>query len=51
MDEIFNLYKKVDDPDFIGQDDVAKQILSLSKKAEQEEYDQERQSQYYKIIR
>jgi 26S proteasome regulatory subunit N6 len=51
MDEIFNLYKKVDDPDFIGQDDVAKQILSLSKKAEQEEYDQERKSQYYKIIR
>jgi len=51
MDEIFNLYKKVEDPDFIGQDDVAKQILSLSKKAEQEEYDQERQSKYYQIIR
>jgi 26S proteasome regulatory subunit N6 len=51
MDEIFNLYKKVEDPDFIGQDDVANQILSLSKKAEQEEYDQERQSKYYQIIR
>ena len=51
MEEIFNLYKKVEDPDFIGQDDVANQILSLSKKAEQEEYDQERQSKYYQIIR
>ena len=51
MDEIFNLYKKVEDPDFIGQDDVADQILSLSKKVEQEEYDQARQSKYYQIIR
>ena len=51
MDEIFNLYKKVEDPDFIGQDDVAIQILSLSKKVEQEEYNQERQSKYYQIIR
>ena len=51
MDEIFNLYEKVEDPDFIGQDDVAKQILSLSKKVEQEEYDQSRQSKYYQIIR
>ena len=51
MDEIFNLYQKVDDPDFIGQDDVAQQILSLSKKVEQEEYDQARQSKYYQIIR
>ena len=51
MDEIFNLYKKVEDPDFIGQDDVANQILELSKKLEQEEYNQERQSKYYKIIR
>ena len=51
MDEIFNIYKKVEDPDFIGQDDVAKQILELSKKVEQEEYDQMRQSKYYQIIR
>ena len=51
MDEIFNLYEKVEDPNFIGQDDVAKQILSLSKKVEQEEYDQSRQSKYYQIIR
>ena len=51
MDEIFNLYKKVEDPDFIGQDDIANQILSLSKKVEQEEYDQARQSKYYQIIR
>ena len=51
MDEIFNLYKKVEDPDFIGQDDVAKQILALSKKVEQEEYDQVRQTKYYQIIR
>ena len=51
MDEIFNLYQKVDDPDFIGQDDVAQQILSLSKKVEQEKYDQARQSKYYQIIR
>ena len=51
MDEIFNIYKKVEDPDFIGQDDVAKQILDLSKKVEQEEYDQMRQSKYYQIIR
>ena len=51
MDEIFNLYKKVEDPDFIGQDDVANQILELSKKLEQEEYNQERQSKYYQIIR
>ena len=43
MDEIFNLYKKVEDPDFIGQDDVANQILELSKKLEQEEYNQERE--------
>ena len=51
MDEIFNLYSKVEDPDFIGQDDVAKQILDLSKKVEQEEYDQTRQTKYYQIIR
>ena len=51
MDEILNLYQKVEDPDFIGQDDVAVQILSLSKKVEQEEYDQARQSKYYQIIR
>ena len=51
MDEIFNLYKKVEDADFIGQDDVANQILELSKKLEQEEYNQERQSKYYQIIR
>ena len=51
MDEIFNLYQKVEDPDFIGQDDVAQQILSLSKNVEQEEYDQARQSKYYQIIR
>ena len=35
MDEIFSLYQKVEDPDFIGQDDVANQILSLSKKGKQ----------------
>ena len=51
MDEIFSLYQKVEDPDFIGQDDVANQILSLSKKVEQEEYDQQRQTKYYQIIR
>ena len=51
MDEIFNLYSKAEDPDFIGQDDVAKQILGLSKKVEQEEYDQTRQTKYYQIIR
>ena len=51
MDEIFNLYQKVEDPDFIGQDDVAKQILELSQKVEPEEYDQMRQTKYYQIIR
>jgi len=51
MEEIFNLYKKVEDPDFIGQDDVAKKILALSKKVQQEEYDQEKQTKYYQIIR
>ena len=51
MDEIFSLYQKVEDPDFIGQDDVANQILYLSKKVEQEEYDQQRQTKYYQIIR
>ena len=51
MEEIFNLYQKVEDPDFIGQDDVAKQILELSKKVEQEEYDQTKQTKYYQIIR
>ena len=51
MDEIFDLYQKIEDPDFIGQDDVATQILSLSKKVEQEEYDQIRQTKYYQIIR
>ena len=51
MEEIFNLYKKVEDPKFIGQDDVAKKILALSKKVDQEEYDQEKQSKYYQIIR
>ena len=39
MEEIFNLYQKVEDLDFIGQDDVATKILELSKKIEQEEYD------------
>ena len=51
MEEIFNLYKKVEDPNFIGQDDVAKKILTLSKKVEQEEYDQDKQTKYYQIIR
>ena len=51
MEEIFNLYKKVEDPNFIGQDDVAKKILALSKKVEQEEYDQDKQTKYYQIIR
>ena len=51
MEEIFNLYKKVEDPKFIGHDDGAKKILALSKKVEQEEYDQEKQSKYYQIIR
>ena len=51
MEEIFNLYKKVEDPKFIGQDEIAKKILALSKKVEQEEYDQEKQSKYYQIIR
>ena len=51
MEEIFNLYNKVEDPNFIGQDDVAKKILALSKKVDQEEYDQEKQSKYYQIIR
>ena len=51
MEEIFNLYKKVEDPDFIGQDDAARQILELSKTVGQEEYDQVKQSKYYQIIR
>lgn len=32
MEEIFNLYAKTEDPEFIGQDEVARQILDLSKK-------------------
>ena len=51
MEEIFNLYKKVEDPDFIGQDDAARQILELSKTVGQEEYDQVKQSKYYQINR
>ena len=51
MEEIFKLYQKVEDPNFIGQDDVAKKILALSKKVEQEEYDQVKQAKYYQIIR
>ncbi len=51
MEEIFNLYAKTEDPEFIGQDEVAKQILALSKKVEQEEYDQVKQTKYYQIIR
>ena len=51
MEEIFNLYKRVEDPDFIGQDDAARQILELSKTVGQEEYDQVKQSKYYQIIR
>ena len=51
MEEIINLYKRVEDPDFIGQDDVARQILDLSKKVGQEDYDQVKQSKYYQIIR
>jgi len=51
MEEIFNLYAKTEDPEFIGQDDVARQILDLSKKVEQEEYDQAKQTKYYQIIR
>jgi 26S proteasome regulatory subunit N6 len=51
MEEIFNLYAKTEDPEFIGQDEVARQILDLSKKVEQEEYDQSKQTKYYQIIR
>ena len=51
MEEIFKLYQKVEDPNFIGQDDVAKKILALSKKVEQEEYNQVKQTKYYQIIR
>jgi len=51
MEEIINLYTKVEDPDFIGQDEVAQKILALSKTVKQEEYDQTKQTKYYQIIR
>jgi len=51
MEEIFNLYDKTQDPDFNGQDEAAKKIFELSKKIDQEEYDQTKQAKYYTIIR
>ena len=51
MDEIFALYKQIEDPDFIGQEESCKKILSLSKNVESFEYDQIKQTKYYEIIR
>ena len=51
MEEIFSLYDKSQDPDFIGQKEVAKEILEKSKNVPPMEYDQEKQTKYYSIMR
>ena len=51
MDEIFDLYKQIEDPDFVGQEQVCTKILSLSKNMGPVEYDQIKQTKYYEIIR
>ena len=51
MEEIFSLYDKTQDPDFIGQKETAKEILEKSKKVPPIEYDQDKQTKYYSIMR
>ena len=51
MEEIFSLYDKTQDPDFIGQKEVSKEILEKSKNVPPMEYDQEKQTKYYSIMR
>ncbi len=51
MEEIFSLYDKSQDPDFIGQKETAKEILEKSKKVPPIEYDQDKQTKYYTIMR
>ena len=51
MEEIFSLYDKSQDPDFIGQKETAKEILEKSKKVPPIEYDQDKQTKYYSIMR
>ena len=51
MEEIFSLYDKSQDPDFIGQKEVAKEIIEKSKNVPPMEYDQEKQTKYYSIMR
>ncbi len=51
MEEIFSLYEKTQDPDFIGQKEVSKEILEKSKNVPPMEYDQEKQTKYYSIMR
>ncbi len=51
MDEIISLYEKTLDPDFIGQDTIAQEIIEKSKKIEEEDYNQEKTTKYYSAMR
>jgi 26S proteasome regulatory subunit N6 len=51
MDEIISLYEKTLDPDFIGQDSIAQEIIEKSKKIEEEDYNQEKTTKYYSAMR
>lgn len=51
MEAIFKLYEETKDPNFIGQDNSAREILDLSKKLTEADYVQEKQTKYYEIVR
>jgi 26S proteasome regulatory subunit N6 len=51
MDEIIAIYEKTLDPDYIGQDSTALEILEKSKKIGEEEYNQEKTTKYYSALR
>lgn len=51
MDEVFALYDEAMTPEFIGQDVSARNILNKSKCMPPIEYDQNKQTKYYEIMR
>ena len=51
MDEVFALYDEAMTPEFIGQDVSARNILNKSKCMPPVEYDQNKQTKYYEIMR
>jgi hypothetical protein len=58
METIFKLYEQAKDPNYVGQEKNARELLDISskyyltlEKLQEVEYDQEKQTKYYEIIR